>query len=1257
MTGKLRLRGIASLFLLLVLLFSFASVSYAQQPASPQSDAKFRFVVLPDMHFHGEESDNALAVRRAAVNKVIDDIKPAFVIQTGDVIDLEGQTQANQEFITKSFASLERELVAKLEQNNIPLLYSPGNHDGAESSDFRSPASISAYDEFWSRHKPKTITIDGEFGQYYSFDYKNSHFAALYAPGAGLKSADVQNAWLKDDLAKARSSGLTNIFVFGHPPLHSPKLINCEDRSDKKFLQNDQTFMNTLLTYQVNLYIGGHIHVYVEQKTGGVNEIIDGMLSGGRRTLASLGRTQPFTFTVVDVEGDKIDPRPIEFKSELGDFDTSELSPAPAVDSPLSAPEPIEQLAAASVCPAGTHPSGAALGTVAGMNAPAGISLPTEVGALDSSSILSKAKVYEGRPYGTSTGAFTDASFIVQLLGDLGISLSPEAETAILGVGGADPGSFQSALTDSGVAQSVSVDDVKPGDFVYYSLQDAGVTKNVVGIIESVTGGGKFVIYGAHESLNKVTSLPDVSLAPPVSSAIVRINPSASVPATQPPATPTLAETQPAAGSPETPSTPAPTQQPSAAASITGCGTRIAAVGDSITQGASYIRYLRTMCGPDTAIQNDDGDPATPSTIKHDWPAGTVQGDKFAYIGKRTNQMLKDFDAVLATNPETVIIMGGTNGIVDSWESSKNDLEKMYNAAKAKGMRVVALTIPPYENPELRAKEGNPAKIADNVRKLNNWIMTQSPADIKVDIYTPLVDPSQPDSANPALFGGDLVHPKEEGKRIMAQKVFEKLSGAAVPSVSAAPSAGPLVPAPTSPVTCIPDSTLSQVLYDFIINSTFGSTTIVGIARQNIAIGISKETQQVSAGAVCVLMTSDRDYDADFLKATYGRSQMEVESQLVDVQFMGKPVKVHRLIQPALGCVEQSINACAEGKAYDFSSIASYEWVGVDNSQDLLATSSFGISININLDRNPNSQDGELRTDLPQCVIDAFKKFGFRWGGEFGSVKSPSYFVFMASPAQVAVQEAFTCPAGMDQFTGTDGIKTCKPAPPLGPGENAVAKERFAKAIEALGKGLPYDEQTKHPSCCGDWLAMVYKWSGYAYRYEGTGDYEGLDAVAQKHGYPIGYNDNRGSAGHALMLLGFGPAANWWLEKFPDIPIRSGTRSVGENEALVISYLGSESKKVEFWTYPRGKYPERIKNTKPGQEGPAKITFVHTLIPLCQGTYLQEKANGEFGSKYAGMMYWSNDQSGGGDAWSRYWEPDSAYYPKGGQCSSATGVA
>jgi lysophospholipase L1-like esterase len=713
----------------------------------------------------------------------------------------------------------------------------------------------------------------------------------------------------------------------------------------------------------------------------------------------------------------------------------------------------------------------------------------------------------------------------------------------------------------------------------------------------------------------------------------------------------------------------------------TGCGKKIVAIGDSITVSKSYVDKLRLLC-PDTDIRNEDGDASNSQNLPKKWPAG-VTGDKFAYVGKSTAAMAKDFNTALSLYPaETVIILGGTNDIEDKAPTDK--LLEMISYAKGKGMRVVSVTIPPYMDEQKRKTKTVDGKTVidevfgrktlENIKTLNSWILSaENPADLKVDIYSAMVSPSEADAANPELFGGDLVHPGPRGQEIMAQLIHARLTGSPVPSTTQAgeaAAAGAVTASAVSQITCIPESVLPTTLYDFIIDSSAGFTKIVGIARQNIAIGINKTVIRVSAGANCFPISATKDYDLAFLEKTYGKPGIGVEAQLQDGGFMGQSVQMHRLILPALGCVEQEAKSCPEAGSYDFRTVDSYQKDAVAEDPRLVSTGSFGISVNINLDTNPNDQSGvsaeDMLQDIPDCVVNAFKKYGFVWGGDFETVKSPAHFEFMADPSQIVIQQGITCSAGTTLVV-EDGVQRCRPAAAAATGigevtvfagENGEAKKRFAQAIAALGGALPYDEVDKHPTCCADWTSRVYRWSGYTYLYGGTGDYTGLDDIAKKHGYPISYNDNRGSAGHALILLGFGPDANWWLEKFPDIPLPRHARSVGENEALVISYLGAVSKKVEFWVYPRDKYPERIKSTKTGVKIPAKITFVHPLTPLCEGEYVKDEGTGKYGGKYAGMMYWKPDQAGGsGNPWSKYWEPDTPYYPKGGNCQASTSVA
>jgi penicillin-insensitive murein endopeptidase len=449
-------------------------------------------------------------------------------------------------------------------------------------------------------------------------------------------------------------------------------------------------------------------------------------------------------------------------------------------------------------------------------------------------------------------------------------------------------------------------------------------------------------------------------------------------------------------------STPAP-----AADSVTGCGSKVAAVGDSLTAKESYVRFLANLCGAGTTMANEDGDTGTSQETKS--KRGETPGDKFAYVSKRTSEMQADFGDVLKNKfaPDTIIILGGTNDIdgakTDVWKTSKENLRKMYTDAQAGGKRVVAVTIPPYKNKAQRV-----AKEFENLNELNRWIMSaDNPAKIKVNISGALENPKELGAADPVLYAGDLVHPNDEGQKRIAEQIHAALTGAAgTPATPGAPGAPAAQPAQTI---CVPESILPMTLFDFIINSSAGLTTIVGIARQNIAIGISKEPPKLPKDAICRPITADMTYDIDFLKSTYGNNQLEVESQLQTFRFMEKEddkswsspskhnvIRVHRLIAPVLGCVEQEIRQCEEGNSYDFDNIQSYSWQALPEDPNMLKTSSFGISIDI----NPR---GEL---LPDCVVEAFQKFGFRWGGDFEITPLPNHFEFMAKPSQIAIVTA-----------------------------------------------------------------------------------------------------------------------------------------------------------------------------------------------------------------------------------------------------------
>ncbi|MBW2971473.1 peptidoglycan DD-metalloendopeptidase family protein [Candidatus Woesearchaeota archaeon] len=997
--GKGMRFSILILLLVLILLFS-ASIVYAPgdddapagtavaAPESASSDIpRFRFVVLGDIHMDYEEPVGPVVP--AAIRRIIDDIHPAFVIQMGDVINIGGAGSTSAQSLTTMWSKLETEVINPLVNAGIPFFSTPGNHDGATYSTSPGP-SRNKYDEFWSRQasrNPNTIQISGNYGSYYSFNYENSHFISLVAPGStGLYNPPghegEHQAWLESDLQSASSA--THIFTFSHSPIRAPALINPATRSEKPYLLNSPSYMPLATANNVEIHFAGHIHVVKDEEFQGIRNVIAGPLGGGRYTLSETGVPSPFAFAIVDVEGEGVEIRRVTWPG----FDVSEIPDAPRVAEPLQTPQVPASVSNLGVCPPGTRP----------------VQLPPVTA--------------------TAAGAAATAEG------------APEGAEGVEGAEGA------AAETPGSSVLEASLDEAKAPAELSPATGAAVVGALMTGAVTTGEDSGETV----EEEENPSSDQPGEASAAP------------------------------SAGTP---------------AAATGCGNKIAAVGDSLTAGSSsYVRFLRNLCGESTTIKNTDDDPATQS--------GNMQGDHFAYVSRQTGNMSAEFNIVLQWNPETVILLGGTNDINNGrpWTTIRDNLLSMINRAKERQMRVVSVTVPPYYT----AAQIGQSKL-DNMLQLNEWIMSaENPADLKVNIHDSLAMPGTHD-INPALFAGDRLHPKSDGQQIMAERIHAALTGSTVPTPTgtAAPEAPSAAAPPTAGapgVSCVPETVLPTILYDFIINSSAGITTIVGIARQNIAVGINKTRRDVSAAAVCQPIDADLSYDIDYFRSTYGRSQQEVEAQLVDGEFMGQQIRVHRLVEPAFGCVEEEIRRCEEANSYGFRSVESYRWEALPEDPELLRTNAFGIAVDINIDTNPNDQSETMEfRDIPDCVVNAFKRFGFKWGGDYETALCPAHFEFMADPNRIVVQENIQCPAGTTLVTVPANSAEAEGASVVG----AAPVSSSANPSSLIGNSdfmWPVPE-----SANSNWNAIV---SCYGWRNLGAGNnfHDGID-VGVPTGTPL----------------------------------------------------------------------------------------------------------------------------------------------------------
>jgi hypothetical protein len=132
----------------------------------------------------------------------------------------------------------------------------------------------------------------------------------------------------------------------------------------------------------------------------------------------------------------------------------------------------------------------------------------------------------------------------------------------------------------------------------------------------------------------------------------------------------------------------------------------------------------------------------------------------------------------------------------------------------------------------------------------------------------------------------------------------------------------------------------------------------------------------------------------------YGQTASDVTPQLTPINFFDHNVKVHEKVKPAFQCVIIDLQKCKEFQDYEIYHASTYNWRLIGGSTER-SMHSWGIAIDINPKENPLGST--LVTDLPQCVVDTFKRYGFDWGGDWGPEYNydAMHFEFHGDPESV----------------------------------------------------------------------------------------------------------------------------------------------------------------------------------------------------------------------------------------------------------------
>ncbi len=144
-------------------------------------------------------------------------------------------------------------------------------------------------------------------------------------------------------------------------------------------------------------------------------------------------------------------------------------------------------------------------------------------------------------------------------------------------------------------------------------------------------------------------------------------------------------------------------------------------------------------------------------------------------------------------------------------------------------------------------------------------------------------------------------------------------------------------------------------------------------------------------------------------------------SNLVTYNLFGQEVSIHQMVAPSLDQIQKEVNEANTG--YNFNDVQTFNvrpkiWGGGQSLH------SWGIAIDINPATNPYQRGnyGPPQTDIPQEIIDIFKRYGFAWGGDWPGQRDAMHFEWYGVSISGQVIDQASLHKVLSVATDVDGV-------------------------------------------------------------------------------------------------------------------------------------------------------------------------------------------------------------------------------------------
>lgn len=118
---------------------------------------------------------------------------------------------------------------------------------------------------------------------------------------------------------------------------------------------------------------------------------------------------------------------------------------------------------------------------------------------------------------------------------------------------------------------------------------------------------------------------------------------------------------------------------------------------------------------------------------------------------------------------------------------------------------------------------------------------------------------------------------------------------------------------------------------------------------------------------------------------------------VIKVEFMGKSLYWHKWAAVPLMKVQEQLIAEGWDKKYHWEDLQTWNKRMIAGT-NVPSNHAWPTAIDINSAKNPYRKDNKLVTDIPYRIVEIFKANGFRWGGEYNSVKDAMHFEYLGEP-------------------------------------------------------------------------------------------------------------------------------------------------------------------------------------------------------------------------------------------------------------------